>query len=175
MTNEGYWLDPKTQQLWRVDRHENWVLDQTNATRAGIPKAVYDRLRTLNPATDVDEIRLAAIHAGLVRIRGYRNRIAVQFSASPTRVRETLWSVFMAIDELEAWKDTPLTLDNLAAKDSIEISLSELGKRLKADEPVLREASHRPGITEPDAATIHDVPLGAELSSETLKAFSQED
>ncbi len=127
----GYWLDPKTNQHWKVTTHDAWILNPENARMVGISGAEHERLTTLNPVRDVDSIRLAGIKVGLVRIRSYHDRISVQFAAPGTHVSEVLRSVFYLLDSIEAYKDTPIDIDNLETGESQRISLRELGLSLE--------------------------------------------
>jgi hypothetical protein len=84
-----------------------------------------------NSGRDVDEIRLAGIRVGLVRIRSYHDRISVQFAAPETHTSEFLRSVFSLLDSIESYKDTPIDIDNLETMESQRISLRELGLSLE--------------------------------------------
>lgn len=141
---EGYWLNPRTDQSWVVTRHELWILKPENAKLIGIPDEEFARLQSLNPVRDVDEIRMAGIKAGLVRIRSHQNRISVQFSAPAHYVREILWSVLMFLDKIEQYKDTPLNIENLQLNDYTNLSLKDLGLRLKADQNVMKQEEVQP-------------------------------
>lgn len=136
----GYWLDPVKQQAWNVGRHELWVLEQRNAQAAGIPQPVYEHLLTLNPSEDQDEIRLAAIQAGMVRIRDHGNYISVQFAAERNRLRDVLLSVHKFLVEKTNDKYADLVIDNFPTGESTRLSLADLGKGLADDTPIfLRE------------------------------------
>ena len=117
---KGYWLDPKTQQSWVVDRHERWVLENPGLNR--LPQSVHQHLLTLNPSQEMDQIRLASISAGLIRIRDYDSRISVQFSADRSKIRTYLWSIFEFLDPLVTYKDTPIVIGNFATRDEVQIS-----------------------------------------------------
>ncbi|HBJ34210.1 MAG TPA: hypothetical protein DDZ51_05480 [Planctomycetaceae bacterium] len=128
---DGFWLDPKSGQHWKVTTHDAWILNGENALLVGISASEHERLTSLNPVRDVDEIRLAGIRVGLVRIRSYHNRISVQFAAPRQHVSEALSSTFSLLDGIEAYKDTPIDIDNLETGESERISLRELGLSLE--------------------------------------------
>lgn len=128
---DGFWLDPKSGQHWKVTTHDAWILNVENARLVGISASEHERLTSLNPVRDVDEIRLAGIMAGLVRIRSYHNRISVQFAAPQPQVREALSATFSLLDGIETYKDTPIDIDNLETGESERISLRELGLSLE--------------------------------------------
>ena len=158
MMGKGYWLDPKTNQSWVVDRHERWVLENPQLNR--LPNDVHQHLLTLNPDQEMDQIRLAAISAGLVRIRDYDNKISVQFSAQRTKIRNFLWSIFEFLDSLVTWKDTPIVLGNFATRDEIQLSFRDFTTKLQNDETIMRE-DYIPA----------DIPIDTELSEKLKKAF----
>ncbi len=128
---DGYWLDPKTNQHWKVTTHDAWILNAENARIVGISASEHDRLMTLNPVRDVDAIRLAGVKLGLVRIRSYHDRISVQFAAPGTHINQVLRSVFSLLDRIEAYNDTPIDIDNLETGESQRVSLRELGLSLE--------------------------------------------
>ncbi len=132
----GYWLDPRQQQSYLVTRHELWVLDRENAERAGIPSEIYEHLVTLDPVRHQDEIRLAAIRCGLIRIRDHGNSISVQFSADPTQVSAYLQSVFQLLRDVGTHRFSDLRIDNFANQESVRISLEDLGQQLTNGESI---------------------------------------
>ncbi|HBJ33579.1 MAG TPA: hypothetical protein DDZ51_02225 [Planctomycetaceae bacterium] len=136
---DGYWLDPKTDQFWKVTTHDAWILNPDNARVVGISSSEHQRLMMLNPVRDVDEIRLAGIRAGLVRIRSYHDRISVQFAVSRPLVSEVLRSIFALLDNVESYKDTPIDIDNLETGDSERVSLRHLGTRLDFKQGIFKQ------------------------------------
>ena len=133
----GYWFDPRTKQCWTVDRHELWELDERNAKTAGISQGVYGHLLTLDSSLGMNEIRMAAINVGLVRIRDHGNYVSVQFAAE--QVREVLRSIHEFIAGVFQWSETELAIDNFTSQISTRITLRELGRRLDKKESVLGE------------------------------------
>ena len=133
----GYWFDPRMKRSWTVDRHELWVLDERNAKTAGISQEVYEHLLTLDSSLGMDEIRMAAINVGLVRIRDHGNYVSVQFAAE--QVREVLRSIHEFIAGVFMWTETELAIDNFTTQASTRITLRELGRRLDKNESVLGE------------------------------------
>jgi hypothetical protein len=136
---DGYWLDPKSNLHWKVTTHDAWILDINNAEMVGISKAEHERLTTLNPVRDVDEIRMAGIHAGLVRIRSYHNRISVQFASVRSEEPEILRLVCTFLLDVEPFSDTPVDIDNLQTNDSARVTLRELQSKLNAGLDVMNE------------------------------------
>lgn len=136
----GFWLNPKTQNAYPVSRHELWVLDPENSRLAGISSEVYEHLKTLNPTKDQDEIRLAAVHAGLIRTRDHGNYVSVQFAARPESVQAYLRSACSFLVEKCEDRFTDLHIDNFENNDSMRISLDDLGRRLMNNEPIMQAA-----------------------------------
>ena len=134
----GYWFDPRTKQSWVVDRHELWVLDEQNAKTAGISRQVYDHLLTLDSSLGMNEIRMAAVNVGFVRIRDQGNYVSVQFASE--QVRAVLRSVYEFLDGVFQWKETDLVIDLFTTQASTRITLRELGRKLDNGESVLGEA-----------------------------------
>ena len=118
----GYWLNPQTQQSWIVDKHELWVLE--NPLLSGVPANVHAHLLTLDPNKGMDEIRLAAINVGLIRLRDRRSHVSVQFSADEPNEKSVLRSVAMFLDGI--WRDTPLVIGNFANGTETTITLRQL-------------------------------------------------
>ena len=147
----GYWLNPNNDKWFAVETtHDAWISDPQNAKAIGLPDYVYDDIAQLQPQ-DVDEIRMLALHAGLVRIRDYGNSTAVQFSADPQRVPNMLWSVLVVLKgELKMHPYTELRIDNLKMRDSVTINLADLQSRLENEQPILRYES---------VEGIHDIPM----------------
>jgi hypothetical protein len=136
---DGYWLDPKSNLHWKVTTHDAWILDSHNAEMVGIAKADHERLTTLNPVRDVDEIRMTGIRAGLVRIRSYHNRISVQFASIRTAEPEILCLVCTFLLDIEPFRDTPVDIDNLLTNDSARVTLRELQSKLNAGSQAMNE------------------------------------
>ena len=158
MMGKGYWLDPKTQQSWVVDRHERWVLENPKLNR--LPPDVHQYLLTLNPDQEMDQIRLAASKAGLIRIRDYDSKISVQFSVDRTKIKAYLWTIFEFLDPLVTWKDTTIVLGNFATRDEVQLSFRDFTTKLQNDETIMRE-EYVPA----------DIPIDTELSEKLKKAF----
>lgn len=136
----GYWLNPRTSQSWIVDRHELFILDPQNAKAVGIPQPVYEHLLTLDQSSGMDEIRLAGINVGLVRIRDHGNYVSVQFAAVESQVRSILRAIQEFCLKTFHWPETELVIDNFTSRSSIKITIRELGLRLDDGEMVLGEA-----------------------------------
>ena len=129
MMGKGYWLDPKTQQSWVVDRHERFVLE--NPLICGVPPEIHAHLLTLDTNKAMDEIRLAAINAGLIRLRDHKKHWSVQF-ASDLNEESFLRSVFLFLDEIVVFRDTPLVIGNFATRTETTITLRELARRVNS-------------------------------------------
>ncbi len=137
--NAGYWLNPETGKCVRVPTtHDEWVRDWGNAQSLGLSRNAYDEIMT-HPSTDIDAIRLVAVHEGLVRIREHPSYTSVQFAAQRDRITSILRAVLVALNDVKLHPDTRLVIDNLLSHDSITISLRKLESALATDVPVLGE------------------------------------
>ena len=135
MMGRGYWLNPRTQQSWIVDKHELWVLE--NPLLSGVPANVHAHLLTLDPNLGMDEIRLASINSGLIRLRDYSRNWSIQFAvarelADDLDEKSFLRSVFLFLDEIVVFKDVPLVIGNFATRTETTITLRELGRKVNS-------------------------------------------
>jgi hypothetical protein len=125
MQGPGYWLNPDTGQCVRVaTTHDEWVRNEANAEGIGLSQAAHQKIMQY-PPTAIDEIRMVAVQAGLVRIREHERYTSVQFAAQPDRVTPILRAVVVALTELEVHPDTVLKIDNLLLHDSASLTLAE--------------------------------------------------
>ena len=147
MRGPGYWLNPSTDKLVNVGTtHDEWIRNRDNARSIGLPDFVSDNIAACNPR-QVDEIRIYALMAGLVRIRDYGKSISVQFWCERHRVRNVLWSTALALKgEAGVHPDTHVSIDNLNLNDSVRLTLQELIDKLKEDVPILKEEEERQDI-----------------------------
>jgi hypothetical protein len=113
--------------------------------------------------TAVDEIRMAALAWGLVRIREHPRYVSVQFAAHPHRVTPILRAVLVALTDVRVHPDTTLKIDNLLLNDSVSIGLSDLEIHLANAQPVLREQRDE----------IHDIPMDYPLPDEIRRRFTE--
>ena len=147
---KGYWLNPNNDKCLQVTTHDAWIQNPQNAAAIGLPDYIYQDIAKLQPQ-NVDEIRMLAIHGGLVRIRDYGNSTAIQFAADPQQVPTILWSILVALKgELKMHPYTELRIDNLRMKDSVTISLADLQTRLENNQHILRSES---------VEGVHDIPM----------------
>ena len=122
----GYWLNPETGICVQVaTTHDAWVREWANAKSIGLSAQCHAQIMQY-PATAVDEIRMAAVREGLVRLREHPRYLSVQFTALPQRVAMALKAVVVALTELEIHPDTMLSVDNLLSGKSVSITLREL-------------------------------------------------
>lgn len=122
----GFWLNPGTGQCVQVaTTHDDWIRQTPNADRIGLPDTAYEKIMQF-PATAVDEIRLAAMDGGLVRIREHPRYTSVQFRADAHRVASILAVVSACLRQQQVGPDTVLRIDNLLLGDSAEVTLAEL-------------------------------------------------
>jgi hypothetical protein len=163
MQGAGYWLNPDTGKCVQVaTTHDEWMRDKANAESLGLPKSAYDKIMQ-QPVTAVDEIRMVALHWGLVRIREHPRYVSVQFTAHPHRVTPILRAVVVALTDVKVHPDTTLKIDNLLLNDSVSIGLSNLKSHLANAQPVLREQRDE----------IHDVPMDHPLPDEIKRQFRE--
>jgi hypothetical protein len=130
----GYWLNPINGKLMRVSTHDIWIREKENADSIGLPPHVYEEITKL-PPTAVDEVRIAAMKGGLVRIRQHRHYVSIQFMAQQQEVTPILRAVANALKSVGIHTDERLVIDNLLLMDRVEVSLGELGERVGEEGP----------------------------------------
>ena len=92
----GYWLNPENGMCVQVTTtHDAWVREKANADHIKLPEVCHKQIMEY-PETAIDEIRLAALHGGLVRIREHRWYLSVQFAAQSEQAKPVLEAVFTA-------------------------------------------------------------------------------
>jgi hypothetical protein len=141
MSGAGYWLEPKTGRCVQVETtHDEFVRDRENARSMGVPRQVYDEIMMYSP-TDVDEIRLLALHSGLVRMREHPRYLSVQFAAGRESVARVLKAIVKALADMKIHPDTRIEMDNLLLGESTAMTVAELRIRIGSGSGVLPEGS----------------------------------
>lgn len=144
----GYWLNPDTGKCVQVETtHDEWVRDNANALSMGVPQWVYEEIMR-HPPTDVDEIRLLALHCGLVRMREHPRYLSIQFAAERDCVSGVLSAIAAALNGLQIHPDTTVQMDNLLLGKSISITVAELQNQLETQTPVFSENQDQGGCIE---------------------------
>lgn len=139
----GYWLNPDTAMCVQVaTTHDEFIRDRANAKSIGLSEDCYTQIMQY-PSTAVDEIRLAAVREGFVRLREHPRYLSVQFSALPQRVTLVLKAVVGALIERTIHLDTMLVVDNLLSGDSVSITLRELQRKIESRESVMGEMDNQ--------------------------------
>jgi len=137
-TGPGFWLDPRNGALHRVTTHNDWLLDPENQKKVGLTTKQIEVLATLDPAKEIDEIRMIGVMSGLIRIRDYGNRVSVQFYAPPAESEQSLRAAVKAMPTVSSDKHPFLTIQNLHDDSTARIHLSVLVAKLRAGESVLQ-------------------------------------
>jgi hypothetical protein len=136
MSGAGYWLEPNTGRLVKVETtHDQWIREENNARTMGVPEPVYQEIMTFPPEA-VDEIRLLALHSGLVRMREHRRHLSIQFAAERPRLPSVLKAITIALNDLGIHPDTYAEMDNLLLGESAAMTVGELRIRIANGQPV---------------------------------------
>ena len=154
---DGIWYNPRSGAVFNFgahNTHDVWLRSADNRIKLGLRPATIEYIESLpRNADSVDEIRLAAIRDGMVRIRDYGGSVTVQFQA-----RRGLRDLLFKINELlNRFYDASkmIRLHNLATGESTDLSLVDMGSRLREDAPVLfRE----------DRPQVQDIPFDPALN-----------
>lgn len=134
----GVWLNPRTMDWVKVSRHEISLHDEETARELGLPEKVIEDIQKLNPYQDVNEIRILGVKHGLVRMRDNGQEVVAQFHARKGRVRNIIWAIYMALDEVPAYQDERIIrIHNLQYDEGNTLYRRELKKKLQNDENIL--------------------------------------
>lgn len=137
-SGRGFWLDPRTNALYEVATHNDWLLDPENQRRVGLSPDQVRVLASLDPVREIDEIRMVGLLAGLVRLRDYYKHVSVQFYAVPTAEPTLLSKVVATIPEVTADRYPVLAIQNLSSDAVARLDLLELAELLSNEEAALR-------------------------------------
>ncbi|MBD3407236.1 MAG: hypothetical protein GF411_14040 [Candidatus Lokiarchaeota archaeon] len=138
MMGSGYWLNPRTGEYIEVNKHEKWISNKKNARHIGLSKRAYEEIKQLNPSEDIDEIRIIAIIDGLVRIRDYQSKVAIQFYAGRGQTRKVLWSVYEMMQNEPSLRNAwDLIIGNLKTKEDVSLPKDEFDKKMTSDEAIM--------------------------------------
>lgn len=126
-TASAWWFNPHRNECFLViGTHDDWLKCKPNAEMLGVSPRMQEFIASTN---DIDEIRLAALMEGMVRIRDYHHRVSVQFMAEQG-TRELLSKLYRCLND-KLRKTSWMVLQNVLNQETHEISLSELGSRLE--------------------------------------------
>lgn len=135
----GIWYNPRTDKVFNFgayDTHDVWLRSADNRVALGLRPATIEYIESLpTNAQSVDEIRLAAIRDGIVRIRDFGNRISVQFQAR-RGLRDLLFKIKEVLNRFFQ-PSSMVTIHNLATGEQTELTLIDLAQRLSNDAPIL--------------------------------------
>jgi len=140
----GYWLDLHDGTLHRVSTHDDWLLDPENQQKVRLAEGQVEALTSFDRVTEIDQIRMVGLLAGLVRIRDYRTRVSVQFLVPTANVREVLDAVQKVLPRVTSDECPFLTIQNLYDDSVSHIYLPDLRQRLQDNEAVLEEQAAIP-------------------------------
>ncbi len=149
----GIWYNPRTDQTFNFgahDTHDAWLQRGDNAADLGLHPDTIEFIKSLSakdPDT-ADLIRTAAVNAGMVRVRDYTNRVSVQFRAR-RGLRDLIFNIHQMLKRSFGPYD-PVVLNNMATGETVELTVSDMGSRLRDDTPIL--------FREQDESIIGDIP-----------------
>jgi len=138
---KGIWYNPRTEQIVDVAcdnsyTHDEWIVRPKNAEWIGLSSSAQ---ALIAQATDIDEIRKAAVRDGLVRAREYRNYVSVTLSVVGEH-HDLLYTIARVISA-QYGRFTYLRLHNIATEEVVGIHLPDLQERLDAGDPIFRKGN----------------------------------
>ena len=148
---EGYWINARTGEKWRVQEHATFAKSQQGADAMGLPQRVRDEIEPLKldyNGPDREKIVVAVCKAGFVRMRGHGSAWAFEFWGD---AGHALWSIqqFTAV-----WGGpfTGMLVNNLKTNEQWRGSFQEFDKIIKDDGPdgLIRVAKALPRLARRD-------------------------
>lgn len=135
----GIWYNPRTDKVFNFgefNTHDVWLRSSDNRVKLGLRPATIEYIESLpNNAESVNEIRLAAIRDGMVRVRDFGNSISVQFQAR-RGLRDLLFKIKEILNRF-FHPNSMVRIHNLSTNESTELTLLDMGQRLSNDTPIL--------------------------------------
>jgi len=133
---KGIWYNPRTEQIVDVAcdnsyTHNEWIVRPKNAEWIGLSSSAQ---ALIAQATDIDEIRKAAVRDGLVRAREYKNYVSVTLSVVGED-HDLLHKVARVISA-QYGRFSYLRLHNIATEKVVHIHLPDLQEKLDAGNPI---------------------------------------
>lgn len=137
---DAWWVRQRDGKKFEVHRHDKWLAVPANRRLAGLSDEASDEIEKAKSGRNAEnEIRTIGVKNGLIRIRAYRNgTISIQFWAARNKVRDILWTVYGAIQNV-AGPRSSLWVNNLKDNEEETLSFAEFVDRLKNNQSVLNE------------------------------------
>lgn len=146
----GIWYNPRTDKVFNFgsfNTHDIWLRSADNRIELGLRPSTIEYIESLpRTAESIDEIRLAAISDGMVRIRDYGNVMSVQFKAR-RGMRDLLFKIKEVIGRI-CEPSCMVRIHNLATNESTELTFSDMVQRLRDDSPILFRESSDSAVTD---------------------------
>ena len=147
--NEGYWIQRSSGKTWKVDEHCRFAKSPTGSTAMGLPENVKEFIAPLTctyqagssgegNATDREQVCIAVMKAGYIRMRGHGNQYSFEFWGN---TRDSLWVIFEFCQKM-AGPYTWIVVNNLKSNEQFAASYQDFEARMQEDEAqVLRIAT----------------------------------
>lgn len=134
---EGYWINYKTGKVFSIGEHQQWVSDDRNAAKLGIPKSVAVLAKNIK---DRDKYLLFLMkNAPVMRVRGHGSFVTFEFDS---RDRQDVMDAIWAWGRKNAGPFTTLNITNFATKENTQIRFEDFENTMDSGgaEAVLRVA-----------------------------------
>lgn len=145
---EGYWINARTGEKWRVGEHATFAKSEDGANQMGLPAKVREEIAPLNldyNGPDREKIIVAVCKAGFIRMRGHGSAWAFEFWGGGSHA---MWSIYQFASEW-AGPLTGLLLNNLKTNEQWRGNFQEFLQIIKTDGPdgLMRVAKTLPKLS----------------------------
>jgi hypothetical protein len=141
---EGYWINYRTDRVFPVDEHEQFIREPGNAKRLGVPDSVMRAAGKFEPVKDRDKFLLFLVqNAPVMRARGHGNYVSFEY-ASHSR-QEPLDAIWIWGKE-NAGPFTQMNISNLATGENTQMYYQQFEQAMDEGgyDAVMRAASVQP-------------------------------
>jgi len=134
---EGYWINYRTGKVFSISDHMQWVSDDRNANKLGIPKSVAVLAKDIK---DREKYLLFLMkNAPVMRVRGHGSFVTFEFDS---RSRQDVMDAILDWGRQNAGPFTTMNITNFATKENTQIRFEEFENAMDSGgaEAVLRVA-----------------------------------
>jgi len=145
---EGFWINYQTGERFEVFDHENWLRDERNATRLGVPPEIVTRFGDFTPANDrVRFLTFVLSNAPVLRVRGHGVDITFEFAAADTAAESKALEAIHRLCEDVAGAQSWMQISNITTGKTMKsayIDVIQRERRLV----ILTDSSEEDGLRE---------------------------
>jgi hypothetical protein len=150
-TSSAWWYNPKNDKCFLViGTHNDWLKFEPNAIALGVSQLMRQFIATTQ---DIDQIRLAAVMEGMVRVRDYHESVSIQYISrnGSHQLLSLVYHCFSTKLRNASW----LEIHNMLTDQCLKLALSDLGREIEDPNATIFQRLDR--VLNPDS------PLGSNI------------